>query len=319
LAAAFRMSEQLEPAISTLEGTYKARDVEGILDLLFYRRVAFQLARFCARLKLTPVTVTVFGGICGILAGHLYFYRDLRINIIGMVLHVFANLLDNADGQLARLLNKKSRTGRVIDSLFDHLIFLSIYVHLGLRCLAEGASPSIALLVLAAGLSHAAQGASADYFRNAYLFFVKGRSRADWDSSATLRQEFRSLRWRTDPWQKFLLALYINFTWQQEVLSPRLRRLRDVAEHEFPAEVPLDLRRRYRENARPMLRWWGLLMTNTRMFFLFLFLIIDRPSWFFWLEVSVLNLLLLFLILRQENMSQSLVEDIMQPEAAVVT
>ena len=61
----FRMSEQLEPAISTLEGTYKARDVEGILDLLFYRRVAFRLAQFCARLKLTPVTVTVFGGICG--------------------------------------------------------------------------------------------------------------------------------------------------------------------------------------------------------------------------------------------------------------
>jgi CDP-alcohol phosphatidyltransferase len=261
----------------------------------------------------------VLGGICGILAGHLYFYRDLRTNIIGMVLHIFANLLDNADGQLARLLNQKSRTGRVIDSLFDHLIFLSIYVHLGLRCLAEGASPAIALLVLAAGLSHAAQGAAADYFRNAYLFFVKGRARADWDSSAKLRHEFRNLRWRTDPGQKFLLALYINFTWQQEVLSPRLRRLRDVAEHEFPAEVPPDLRVHYRDNARPMLRWWGLLMTNTRMFFLFLFLIIDRPSWFFWLEVSVLNLLLLFLIVRQEHMSRSLVDDIMQPEAAALT
>lgn len=319
MAAAFRMSEQLEPAISTLEGTYKARETEGILDLYFYRRIGFQLAKLFAQLGMSPVGVTLLGGVFGIFAGHLYFYRDLRINIVGMVLHVFANLLDNADGQLARLLNQKSRTGRVIDSLIDHLIFVSIYVHLGLRCLAEGASPSIALLVLAAGLSHAAQGASADYFRNAYLFFVKGRARADWDSSATLRDEFRHLRWWTDPWQKFLLALYINFTWQQEVLSPRLRRLRDVAEHEFPAEVPVDLRRHYRENAQPMLRWWGLLMTNTRMFFLFLFLIMDRPSWFFWLEVSVLNLLLLFLIVRQENMSQSLVEDIMQPEAAVVT
>jgi phosphatidylglycerophosphate synthase len=319
LAAASRMSEQLEPAISTLEGTYKARETEGILDLYFYRRIGFQLAKLFAQLGMSPVGVTLLGGGFGIFAGHLYFYRDLRINIVGMVLHVFANLLDNADGQLARLLNQKSRTGRVIDSLFDHLIFVSIYVHLGLRCLAEGASPSIVLLVLAAGLSHAAQGASADYFRNAYLFFVKGRARADWDSSAALRAEFRHLRWWTDPWQKFLLALYINFTWQQEILSPRLRRLRDVAGHEFPAEVPLDLRRHYREIAQPMLRWWGLLMTNTRMFFLFLFLIIDRPSWLFWLEVSVLNLLLLFLIVRQENMSRLLVEDIMQPEAAVVT
>jgi len=300
---------------STLESTYKARDVEGILDLWFYRRLGFQLARLCAALKLTPVTVTVFGGICGIWAGHLYFYRDLRTNVVGMILHVIANLLDNADGQLARLLNQKSRNGRVIDSVFDHLIFLSIYIHLGLRCLFSGASPAIALLVLAAGLSHALQGAAADYFRNAYLYFVKGRARSDWDSSRTLREEYRHLSWRTDAWQKLMLALYINFTWQQELLSPKLRRLRDVTEREFPSNVPGDLREHYRENARPMLRWWGLLMTNTRMFFLFLFLVLDRPAWFFWLEITILNLLLLVLITRQENMSRSLVHDVMQPEA----
>jgi len=311
------MSEQCDPQISTLESTYKARDVEGILDLLFYRPVAFQLARLAARLRLTPVALTVIGGICGIYAGHLYFYRDIRTNIVGMVLHVFANLLDNADGQLARLLNQKSRNGRVIDSVFDHLIFLSIYVHLGLRCLVEGASPTIALLVIAAGISHAFQGAAADYFRNAYLYFVKGRARADWDSSATLRREYQQLRWRSGAWPKLMLALYINFTWQQELLSPRLRRLRDVAVGEFPAEMPDNLRQHYRENARPMLRWWGLLMTNTRMFFLFVFLIIDRPAWFFWMEVTVLNLLLLFLILRQENFSRSLIHDIVQPEPVV--
>src|SRR5438105_10894009 len=189
------MSQHLGPAISTLEASYKARDVEGVLDLLFYRRVAYHLARVCARLGLTPVSVTVLGGIVGIYAGHLYYYRDLGTNVIGMVLHVCANLLDNADGQLARLLNQKSRRGRVIDSLFDHLIFLSIYIHLGLRCLVQGASPSIALLVLAAGLSHALQGAAADYFRNAFLYFVKGRDRADWDSARDLRSDFEHLRW----------------------------------------------------------------------------------------------------------------------------
>jgi len=305
------MSQQLS---STLEATYKARDVEGVLDLFFYRKVGFQLARLCAALNVSPAAVTVIGGICGISAGHLYFYRDLRINVIGMVLHVIANLLDNADGQLARLLNQKSRNGRVIDSIFDHLIFLSIYIHLGLRCLCAGASPAIALLVLAAGLSHALQGAAADYFRNAYLFFVKGRARSDWDSSRTLRHDYGQMSWRRDAWQKVMLALYINFTWQQEVLSPKLRRLRDVTEQEFPSDLPDDLREHYRESARPMLRWWGLLMTNTRMFFLFLFLVLDWPESFFWLEVTIFNLLLLALIVRQENMSRSLVQDVMQPE-----
>src|SRR5438132_1866511 len=161
------MPERIDPTLPPLEATFKTRDVEGIVDLYFYRRIAFRLAQFFAKLKMTPTMVTLLGGIVGVTAGHLYFYRDLRLNVIGMVLHVCANLLDNADGQLARLLNQKSRRGRVIDSLFDHLIFLSIYIHLGLRCLVQGASPSIALLVLAAGLSHALQGAAADYFRNA--------------------------------------------------------------------------------------------------------------------------------------------------------
>jgi hypothetical protein len=309
------MSEQAEARISTLESTYKARDVEGLLDLFFYRKVGYQVARLCARLGLTPVSVTILGGICGICAGHLYFYRDLKTNVIGMILHVCANLLDNADGQLARLLNQKSRTGRVIDSVFDHLIFLSIYVHLGLRCLFADASPAIALLVLAAGVSHGLQGAAADYFRNAYLYFVKGRARADWDSTRNLRQEYQHLRWSAEPWQKLMLALYIQFTWQQELLSPRMRQLRNKAEHEFPGEMPNELRQHYRESARPMLRWWGLLMTNTRMFFLFLFLILDRPAWFFWMELTVMNGLLAYLIIRQEKMSQSLVEEIAQPEA----
>ena len=70
---------------------------------------------------------------------------------------------------------------------------------------------------------------------------------------------------------------------------------------QLTADLPTTLRQRYRESARPMLRWWGLLMTNTRMFFLFLFLFLDRPAWFFWLEVTVLNVLLACLIVRQEK------------------
>jgi hypothetical protein len=302
------MPEPVERTLSPMEATFKTREVEGVLDIYFYRPVAFYLATWFARLKLTPTLVTALGGVCGILAGHLYFYRDLTTNMIGMFLHVCANTLDNADGQLARLLNQKSRKGRIIDSLFDHLVFLSIYVHLGFRCLFAGASPAIAILVLLAGLSHAMQGGAADYFRNGYLFFVRGRSRADWDSSESLAEEYCALSWRKEPWDKFLLATYLNFTRQQELLSPSLRRLRDFSFRHYPDRVPDSVRRAYQEAAQPMLRWWGFLMTNTRMFFLFLFVAIDRPALYFWLEVSIFNLLLIALILWQERISSSLLQ-----------
>src|SRR5437879_580826 len=122
------MSQRKDALRSRVEATYKAREVEGVLDLYFYRPIGFRLAELFAQLKMTPATVTLLAGLCGIIAGRLYYYPDLRINIVGMVLHVCANALDNADGQLARLTQTESRKGRVIDSIADHLVFVSIYL-----------------------------------------------------------------------------------------------------------------------------------------------------------------------------------------------
>jgi len=290
------------------EATYKAREVEGVLDLYFYRKLGFWLAQFFARLNVTPAGVSLFGAVCGVIAGHLYFYRNLATNIVGMALHVFANALDNADGQLARLTRTESRQGRVIDSLADHLIFLSIYIHLALRCSIEGASPLVWLLAVTAGISHGLQGAAADYYRTTYLYFVRGGLPADLDSSVILRSSYRRLRWRDQAWPKFLLALYLNFTRQQEMLSPQLNRLREGSNQLFPHQIPEWFAARYRISARPMFKLWGLLMTNTRMVVLFIFLFLGQPIWYFWVEVTILNALLVYLIHRQEIMSQSLTE-----------
>src|ERR1700751_5681772 len=177
------MPQQTDTLSSRVAATYKAREVEGLLDLYFYRPIGLRLAEFFEQLKMTPTGVTLLGGICGVVAGHLYYYRDLRINIVGMVLHVCANALDNADGQLARLTQRESRKGRIIDSVADHLVFVSIYFHLALRCVTEGSSPAIWCLALAAGIRHALQGAAADYYRSTYLYFVGNGGAIRIDSS----------------------------------------------------------------------------------------------------------------------------------------
>ena len=115
------MSQQVETPHSRIAATYKAREVEGALDVYFYRPLGFRVAEFFAHLKVTPAGVSLLAGLCGIIAGHLYFYRNLGINIAGMIFHVCANALDNADGQLARLTRQESRKGRIIDSVADHL------------------------------------------------------------------------------------------------------------------------------------------------------------------------------------------------------
>ena len=301
-------SPPTEISHSRVAATYKAREVEGVLDLYFYRPIGLRLAEFFEQLKMTPAAVTLLGGICGVVAGHLYYYRDLRINIVGMLLHVCANALDNADGQLARLTQKETRKGRIIDSVADHLVFASIYVHLTLRCFLEDLSPAIWLLALAAGISHALQGAAADYYRSTYLYFAATGARTGLDSSSGVRSEYQKGSGHQRPWDKLLFALYLNFTRQQEILAPHLKKLRDVAADLFQGQIPAWLRERYRNLAGRMLKWWGLLMTNTRMLVLFVLLLIGQPIYFFWFELIPLNLLFVYLIFREETMAESMQE-----------
>ncbi len=289
------MHAPLAETPNEIERTYKSRDVEGIVDLLFYRRVGFWLAQFFARLNWSPVAVTLLGGVFGLIGGHLYFYRSIAINLVGFFLHVFANALDNADGQLARLTNRQSRQGRVIDSVVDHIIFANIYLHLTLRAWSETRSTFVWLLAAIAVLSHALQGGAADYFRSAYLYFARNN---DWDTMSILREE----RGRASGLHRFLLLLYLNFTRQQEVIGPNLRRLRDEPRTQFATP--------FCNSARPMLRGWSLLMTNTRMLFLLIFLVLDRPTWFFLLEILPMNLLLLFLIVQQETLARRLLRSV---------
>lgn len=289
------MPAGMEP-VSAVEASYKAREVEGILDLYFYRKLGYRLALLFARLRMSPAQVTLAGAALGMLAGHLYYYRDLRWNLLGMVLHIFSNAFDNADGQLARLTKQGSRTGRALDGLADNLVFISVYAHLCLRSTSGGGSHLVWLLALAAGASHSLQSAAADYFRNAYLYFAEGQGRAELDASAALQTEFDRLRWASQPWKKFLLRLYLNYTRQQEWLVPCLDKLKRIA---IPPNDAI-IAHGYRSASRPLLKWTNLLATNPRMLLLFALLFAGRPVWYFVIELTLFNLVLA-LLLGKEN------------------
>jgi len=282
---------------SGIAATYKSRELEGVADLFFYRKVGFRVAQFFGRLGYTPTAVTLIGGVFGIIAGHLYFYHALLLNLVGFAFHIVANIFDNADGQLARLTNQHSRIGRIVDPIVDHIIWLSIYVHLALRLWLQGSSGAIWILAIAAGLSHGAQAAAADYWRHAYLYFGKGRGEVD--ASSKIKQEIVRAR----GWLTVMLGLQLNVTREQEFLLPGIRHLNEQAGQLCAGNIPGSFRLLYVTLVRPTFKWWGLLMTNSRMLLLLILFLIRQPVWFFWAEVSVANVLLLVLILQQQRTS----------------
>jgi len=90
------------------------------------------------------------------------------------------------------------------------------------------------------------------------------------------------------------------------MLAPGLKRLRDTARAVFQGQIPGWLEQRYRDAADHMLKWWRLLMTNTRMLVLFALLFLGQPIYYFWFELIPLNVLFLYLIMRQGKMAKSL-------------
>jgi hypothetical protein len=288
-----------------IEATYRSREIEGFLDLHFYRKIGFQLACFFGWARVSPNGVTLLGTAIGIVAGHLYFYRDLTTNVIGMGLHVFANAMDNADGQLARLTNRLSPTGRVLDGIGDNLVFASVYVHLCLRFVAEGGSPGVWIVALLAGLSHRLQSETAEFCRDAYLRFAAGKLRS-LELSSDLRSQSEAMTWSAHFFKKLLLKLHLGYVKEQELLCPCLAGLEKAARRNFAGGVPLAFRDRYRQTNRTMIRFFFLFRTNARMLLLFLLLFVSQPVWYFAVELTVLNLLLVVLACRQNTICRRL-------------
>jgi hypothetical protein len=288
-----------------VEATYKSREIEGFLDLHFYRKVGFQLARFFAGAGVTPNGVTLLGTAIGVAAGHLYFYRDLTTNAVGMCLHVFANAMDNADGQLARLTNRQSPSGRILDGIGDNLIYASVYVHLCLRFVSEGGSQGVWIVALLAGLSHRFQSEAAEFCRDAYLRFAAGKS-SSLELSSDLRSQYEAVTWSADFWKRLLLKLHLGYVTEQEMLCPCLVRLEEAARRIFPGGVPPAFRDRYRQSNRAMINLFFLFRTNARMLLLFLLLFAGQPIWYFLVELIALNFLLVVLAIRQNAICRGL-------------
>src|SRR5438128_1958905 len=161
--------------------SHKGRSVEEWVDLHFFRPIGIRIARALQPTGISADQVTLWSLMIGLVAGHLFAYRDRWTNLIGFALFIVSDVFDSADGQLARLRGTSTRFGRALDGINDNLRFDNRYFHLMYRLIASGFWwPGACLLVAAAGLAHTFQSAAIDFVRNAYLYIgVGGRGELD--------------------------------------------------------------------------------------------------------------------------------------------
>lgn len=284
----------------SLESTLKSMDTEEFIDIHFYRPIGYRWALLFQRLGISPNSVTIASIFIGIASGICFYPNNLTINIIGMFLLVWANSYDSADGQLARMTGQKSALGRILDGTAGDIWFITIYAAICLRLTPQWGI-WIWVFALVTGMCHSKQAAMADYYRNIHLLFLKGKDGSELSHSPVLKENFKKMSWKKGFIYKLFEAFYINYTVGQEKLTPHFQKMMGIIREKYHGQAPEWFRAAFREKSLPLMKYTNMLSFNTRVIVLFISLLINLPWLYFTFEITVLNLMLIYMIARHEK------------------
>ena len=300
------MADSTASTSSSYRDSLKSMDTEEHIDLFFYRPIGYAWACLARKLGVTPNAITIASIFLGIGAGVMFYFNSLWMNVVGMLLLIWANSFDSADGQLARMTKQYSRLGRILDGLSGDVWFACIYVAI---CLRENVTSAffmehpwvIWVVAVVTGICHAKQAAMADYYRQFHLYFLKGEEGSELETASDLKTKLATLSWSRDFWKKLTLTVYTNYTVQQEATAPAMQALRRELQQRFPSgRIPQSFRDAFRAASLPLMKYTNILSFNWRTIALFISLFLKMPWLYFAFELVVLNNLLVYMVIRHE-------------------
>jgi hypothetical protein len=292
-----------------IASTFKSLDTEEFIDIHFYRPIGYYWAIVFRRAGIHPNSITLMAIFLGVAAGICFYFQDLTINILGMFLLVWANTYDSADGQLARMTGQTSPLGRMLDGFCGEAWFFTIYAAICLRLTPEWGA-WIWILGAVTGYTHTKQSAMADYYRNLHLLFLKGKAGSELSNTTTLRKESEQLTWKKNFLLKLGNVLYMNYTQKQEKQTPQLQRMLAVIRNSYDDEAPDWFRKSFRKKSFPLMKYTNMLSFNTRVIALFVSLFIHRPWLYFTFELTILNVMLVYMVVKHEHFCATLAEQL---------
>ncbi len=126
---------------------------DELINTLALRPLAGLLVRVLYPTPVTPNQVTIAAILAGLCSAVLYGAGTVPGTAAAGLLLTLKDLLDSADGQLARAKRRFSRRGRFLDSLGDILVNAAVFLAIGIALHRAGWSGGIFVLAAAAFLS----------------------------------------------------------------------------------------------------------------------------------------------------------------------
>lgn len=261
------------------ESSLKSRVSDELINTYLIRPLAGVVVRIVVSTPITPNQLTIASFCSGAAAAWCYLDGTAAQNVVAGLLISLKDVLDSADGQLARAKEQFSRAGRFLDSITDFVVNAFAFGAMGFALFS--AANSFALLALATlaflGTTlrvsyHVFYHTSFLHLANLYEVNRVTEELRDED----LLQDVSTLRL-----QRVFQALY---GWQDRMMMTldgwcraNIRRSDAQRERWFGDRIALRLS--------------GLLGLGTELFVLMIFSIINKIETYLWVNVFALNAL----------------------------
>lgn len=227
------------------KASLKVVEIEEVFDLILYRPIAFLFVKATYSTNLTPNQVSSIAMLFGVIAGILFGFGTRDYLLLGAGFYFVCNVLDCADGQIARLKKNGTKIGRIVDGFIDYVVSTAVYIGIGvgLTMLQSKGIPDLKgnifemnpyayiwVISVLAGFSSALQAILLDFYRNKFLEYVYGK----FSSLEEELKEFEEEKVRVNEpgaekgfLDNFLISVYLKYTLFQlklQLLAKKSRR-----------------------------------------------------------------------------------------------
>ena len=306
---ALKHNEWYESVAEDIKASRKSDDTDDPLDELLFHPASIRLAHVFIRHGVSANAVTLLSLLFGVSGSLLFFPQNRWITLAGIVCEIIAAILDNCDGQIARLTHTCSQFGRVLDGMTDITNFLAVYIVIGIRMTAETIpftntawSFYIWPLLLLAMLCHAGQARMADYYRGLHLYFLEGSDSSTLARSRDLKAELAALPKGSPLYERVYRLFYLIYTKDQERHTPRAQRLLSAIEAKGGAAP--ELAEAYVVRSRRYIQLTNVLTYNIRAFSLYILLLLGLHAFYFPLVIVLLEAVKWYMIMKYEGIAE---------------
>jgi hypothetical protein len=276
------------------KSSLKSFDVEEIIDLIIFRPLSFLLVKIIYSTNITPNQISIISMFFGLLAGVIIGFGKYEFVLAGAVLIFLSNLLDCADGQLARLKKNGTKIGRLIDGFIDYVTGLSAFLGLGFAVsYITGDYVYGWIIAFVGGFSRVLQNMFFDYYRNLYFKYVYNKlSDINLEIVEFTEEKDRLEKNKGHLLEKFLVSLYLKYCSLQKNTTMHVH-----------MNISPDI---YKAKNKLLLRLWSWIGSTTHLSMLIIFLFINKPEYYLLLTIILGNFVFLILLLIQKRITKKL-------------